>query len=245
MSNKFDLPQIAGKLESLEESILFRLLDRAQYKHNEIVYEPGAFPLGNEELSLVDYMHRFGEETFSVLGRYTIAEERPFFNKLPSPAPTMAGNNEGLHINDINNINLTADIKASYVKLLRELTLEGEDGDFGTTAEYDIASLQAIARRIHFGSFYVAECKYLDNPTQYQNLIESKDTEALMGLLTRQEIEDRIIERIKKKCDQIQSISNPEIRRSVDSEILAQFYFKTIIPLTKEGELSYLLWREV
>ena len=238
----FHLPTIAGKLESLEESILFRLLDRAQYKRNSIIYTPGAFPLGDDTLSLVEYMLKFGEETFAVLGRYTVAEERPFYSTLPSAAPNMSATNDGLFLANLNDINLTKDIRIAYRELLTQITEEGDDEEYGTSAEYDLSSVQAIARRIHYGSFYVAEAKYRGNPEQYQALINANDTTALMALLTRQEIEDRIIERISKKVDQIQAIANPH-RRQIDATIIAQFYFDTIIPLTKVGEIQYLLGR--
>ena len=71
-----------------------------------------------------------------------------------------------LNITDFNEINLTSQIKESYFSLLSSIC-SGDDGEYGTTAESDIASLQAVARRIHFGSFYVAEAKFRGNPEQY------------------------------------------------------------------------------
>jgi chorismate mutase len=244
--NSFDLKQIATRLESLEETIIFRLIDRAQLKRNLSVYENGKFPLSQtNKSSLLDHKHRFAEETDSVLGRYTIAEERPFFLGLPSAQPDMISSRDGgLKIEPFDIINLTSQIRSSYLNLLETLAENGEDGDFGTTAELDISALQAISRRVHFGSFFVAESKYLSDPKKYQDLIDKKDRDGLMALLTRQEVEDRIIDRIKMKCDQIQSVSNGAIRNSVDSKLVANFYFETIIPLTKEGEITYLLNRD-
>ncbi len=241
----FDLSVIAGKLESLEETIIFRLIDRAQLALNKAVYEAGRFNFGDtKNSSLLDHKLHFLEETDAVLGRYTIAEERPFFQNLPKADENMKSNqDQGLFLSDLNIINLTKEIRESYVTLLPQIVSEEKDGEYGTTAECDIASLQAIARRIHYGSFYVAESKYRGNPNQYQELIDKKDSDALMTLLTRQEVEDRIIERIKNKVMHIQKISNPSIRRSINPSTIAHYYFDTIIPLTKVGEIAYLLNR--
>ncbi len=241
--HSFDLSEIATRLESLEETIIFRLIDRVQLGRNFAVYEPNRFPLGGTEPTLLDHMMRFHESTHAMLGRYVIAEERPFYTDLPVPAEGMAsGRDKGLAIADFNVINLTADIRTAYTTLLDSI-VTGDDGEYGTTAESDIAALQAIARRIHFGSFYVAEAKFRGNPVQYSELIRANDSEALMKLLTRQEVEDRIIVRIREKCASIQAISNPLIRKQINPEMVAQFYFETIIPLTKVGEIRYLLNR--
>ncbi len=243
--SSFDLSEIATKLESLEETIIFRLIDRIQLGFNAPVYEANRFPLQSSESTLLNHMLRFSEETFSVLGRYTIAEERSFFSDLPVPAEGMEGNRDsGLAIDDIDMINLTEDIRDAYFTVLPQIT-DGDDGEYGTSAESDIAVLQAVARRVHFGSFYVAESKFRGNPEQYSELIREKNSDALMALLTRQEVEDRIIERIKNKCIKIQAASNPLIRKQIDPEVVAKFYFDTIIPLTKKGEITYLLNRQL
>jgi len=243
--NSFDLGAIATRLESLEETIIFRLIDRVQLGRNHAVYELDRFPLNSSEPTLLDHMMKFHESTHAILGRYVVAEERPFFDNLPIPAEGMAsGRDEGLFIDNFNTINLTDSIRNSYMAILDKI-VTGDDGEYGTTAECDIATLQAVARRIHFGSFYVAESKFRGNPEQYRSLILADDRESLMKLLTRQEVEDRIIVRIREKCRSIQAISNPLIRKQIDPEIVANFYFETIIPLTKIGEITYLLKRDL
>ncbi len=243
--NSFELSSIATRLESLEETIIFRLIDRVQLGRNRAVYEAERFPLNSSENTLLNHMMHFHEETHAMLGRYSVAEERPFFNNLPSPAEGMAGHrDQGLALDDFNTINLTADIRDAYTRLLDTITV-GDDGEYGTTAESDIATLQAVARRVHFGSFYVAESKFRGDPEQYSELILAEDRDALMALLTRQEVEDRIIERIRNKCASIQSVSNPTIRKELSPDTVAKFYFDTIIPLTKVGEITYLLNRKL
>lgn len=240
-----NLQEIATKLESLEETIIFRLIDRAQYLYNNPTYEVGLFDFNaSSPLSLLDHKLCFSEETDAVLGRYSISEERPFFEDLPPVASNMKSDSvEALHIDDFNMINLTQSIRDSYFSLLPEITRPGDDKQYGTTAECDIAALQAIARRIHFGSFYVAESKFLGNPDEYRRLAKENDTDGLMKLLTREEVELRIIKRIEEKVSHIQEVSNPDIRHLVDGKVIAEYYRDTIIPLTKEGEILYLLNR--
>lgn len=240
-----NLQEIATKLESLEETIIFRLIERAQYQYNNPTYEIGFFGFNSDSpRSLLDHKLRFSEETDAVLGRYVISEERPFFTDLPPVASNMRSKDtEALHIDDFNMINLTKSIRDSYFTLLPEITRPGDDKQYGTTAECDIAALQAIARRIHFGSFYVAESKFLSNPDEYSHLAKENDTEGLMKLLTREEVERRIIQRIEEKVSHIQEVSNPDIRHLVDGKVIATYYRDTIIPLTKEGEILYLLNR--
>lgn len=243
--NSFDLMAIATRLESLEETIIFKLIDRVQLGRNLPVYESRRFPLDGQEESLLNHMMRFHEETHAILGRYIVAEERPFFTDLPAPAEEMSsGRDEGLALDDFQTINLSHEIRDAYFALL-DTVATGDDGEYGTTAECDIAALQAIARRIHFGSFYVAEAKFRGDPEKYTELILKKDRDGLMALLTRQEVEDRIIERIKEKVRSIQAISNPDIRKEIAPELVAKFYFDTIIPLTKVGEIAYLLNRKL
>lgn len=240
-----NLQEIATKLESLEETIIFRLIDRAQYWYNKPTYEKNLFTFPNsKDGSLLDHKFRFIEETDAVLGRYSISEERPFYKDLPAIASNMKSEStEPLYIDDFDMINLTEKIRSAYFDLLPNITSMGDDKQYGTTAECDIAALQAIARRVHFGSFYVAESKFIGNPDEYTKLANENDTDGLMKLLTRQEVEDRIILRIEEKVSQIQSISNPNIRNLVDGKVIASFYRDVIIPLTKEGEISYLLQR--
>jgi chorismate mutase len=90
---------------------------------------------------------------------------------------------------------------------------------------------------------YVAECKYQNNPEAYKKLIEKKDEQGILDLLTRKEIENKIIERIKKKVAHVQSGINLKVRRAIDPVVILSFYNESIIPLTKKGEVLYLLNR--
>ena len=64
-----------------------------------------------------------------------------------------------------------------------------------------------------------------------------------MAHLTRKEVEERIIERIGIKVDTMQSQVNRAVRTTIDRNLIMDFYRTTIIPLTKQGEIAYLLNR--
>ncbi|MGM0462651.1 MAG: chorismate mutase [Fibrobacterota bacterium] len=242
---EFDLKKIAEKLESLEETIIFRCIDRFQYAVNDAVYRAGQFSFKwSSTDSLLDYKHRFAEETDAVLGRFQIAEERPFFDNLPAPAVSLRETaDEGLIIPDFNRINLTAAIKTAYLDFIHRTISVHDDGEYGTTVELDIALLQAISRRVHYGAFFVAEAKYRDNPKIYDAPAAEKKAAEIRALLTRKPVEDAIIERIREKVDHIQKVSDPRVRRKLNPESLAAFYRDCIIPLTKDGEVAYLMQR--
>lgn len=239
-----DLNLIAATLEGLEETIINKLINRAQNLQNENIYIDGKSGFeGNKNKSLLNIRLRYQEEMDSRFGRFMVAEERPFCEKLPGPARDVTLPEGPLHIAELNTINLTADIKKHYITLLPELCMIGDDQQYGSSVENDITALQAVSRRIHYGAFYVAESKFLSNPGEYKKLIAEKNEESLLRLLTREEIEQKILMRIKEKVSHIQAQINPLVRKKIDPDEVCRFYKDCIIPLTKKGEILYLLNR--
>jgi chorismate mutase len=108
--------------------------------------------------------------------------------------------------------------------------------------EYDVFAVQALGRRIHYGSFYVAERKYRDAPDFYRNLIEAGDTGEVISALMRPEVEENIILRVREKAETLQGYKTPS-RVYLQPEAVSDFFRDVIIPLTREGEVLYLLNR--
>ena len=81
-----DLALIAAYLEGLEETIIHRLIDRAQFKANPRAYEAGrsGFSDAHGE-SLYDLRLRFHEEMDAAFGRFKVPEERPYHRDLGEP----------------------------------------------------------------------------------------------------------------------------------------------------------------
>jgi chorismate mutase len=179
----------------------------------------------------------------SDFGRFCVPEERPFNRDLPEPKRKVVLPVTGLEIDDFDAVNVTADILKAYTKLLKDVCLAGNDGHYGSSTEHDVYALQAIARRVHYGALYVSESKYQSDPQSYDKLIATRDVDSLMQKLTRAEVEEKILARIAKKVDHIQSGINSDTRRSVPPDAIMAFYRNHVIPLTKEGEIRYFLNR--
>jgi len=244
ITDRLDLTFIAARLEGLEETIISKLVDRAQFCANSVVYELGQSGFAGETSQSLFGLRLLQQEQLDArFGRFCAPEERPFTKDLPLPQRVVTIPETGLQILNCNVISQAKDILKSYMNLIPQICAEGDDGQYGSSVEHDIASLQAIARRIHYGALYVAESKFAGDPLEYTKLIKEKNAGALMEKLTRKEVEDRIIVRIKEKTIAAQSLVNRLVRNVIDPDIVAAYYRTSIIPLTKEGEIAYLLNR--
>ena len=240
----FNLKFIAARLEGLEETIISKLIDRAQFSANLKVYKPGQSGFeGEPQTCLFDLRMAYQEKMDALFGRFCVPEERPFNKDLPETRRRVLLHDTGLKLEDFNTVNLTSDILRSYLELVPKICRQGSDNQYGSSVEHDVYALQAIARRIHFGSIYVAESKFQISPAQYIELIQKGDTSTIMDLLTRKDVEDCIVQRIREKTVSRQAGVNRLVRYVIDPELVVSFYRDSIIPLTKKGEIQYLMNR--
>ena len=243
--DRFELTHIAAILEGLEETIIFKLIDRAQFAHNAAVYEPDHSGFdGAEGMSLFRLRLLRNETMDAEFGRFHVPEERPFMADLPRSKRRVTLPETGLHVTDFDAINVSDHILKAYLRLIPKICLPGDDGQYGSTVEHDVAALQAVARRIHFGALYVAESKFQSDPQKYSDLARKGDRAGLLSSLTRLDVEERIFARVADKVTRIQADINTEVRRPVPPEAIMAFYRESIIPLTKEGEIRYFLNRK-
>lgn len=241
-----NLSVISQTLESYEETIVFKLIDRAQYAANLITYVAGKSGFrGAGNHSLLELRLRFQEQMDTMFGKYCIPEERPFVNSVSTPRIKAIIDDRGVLLDDCNVVNLTSEIKSGYIRMVPLFCAPGDDGNHGSSVEEDVYALQAISRRIHFGSLYAAESKYTADPQGFGKLITAQDEAGLMEKLTRKEVEDRIIERIREKTIATQATVNRAIRRVIDPDVIVQFYREIIIPVTKKGQILYLMNRKI
>lgn len=63
----------------------------------------------------------------------------------------------------------------------------------------DVACLQALSRRVHFGKF-VAEAKFLKEKAKFTKLIEERDIEGINREITDEKVELQVLERLRKKA---------------------------------------------
>lgn len=243
-----DLNLIAAHLEGLEETIIHRLIDRAQFASNPDAYRPGHSGFrGAGGKSLFDLRLRYQEEMDAAFARYLVPEERPMHHDLPPPRREAQLPTTPLEIDDMDRVNVTPQIVRGYLEFLPRLcdVGPGDDGQHGSSVEHDVLAIQAIARRVHYGALYVAESKYRSAPDLYAPLLAAGNREEILRTITRPEVEERILRRVSQKVDYVQATINTAVRRKIDREVVLGLYRDLIIPLTKEGELRYLFNRRV
>lgn len=239
------LEVIAAHLAGLEETLIYKLLDRAQFAGNPGAYKPGQSHFKpNEAASLFELRLHHQEKLDTLFGRYLIPEERPFHVGLPAPRRVPPLPETGLVIQDYETVNVTGPIRTEYLKVLPSLCGEGDDGQWGSSVEHDVICLQALARRIHYGSLYVGESKYREAPDRFAAMVAACDDPGLLAAITRAEVEEKVLARVREKVEAVQSVSDPALRRLVDPAVVVDFFRTAIIPLTKEGELRYLYQRK-
>ena len=143
---------IAAQLEGLEETIISKLIDRAQFGANGVIYRAGESGFaGKNEHSLFHVRMLYQERMDAEFGRFCAPEERPLFDQLPAPKRAVTLPDTGLHIRDLNIVNLMREIVERYIALIPTICRGGDDGHYGSSVEHDVYAVQAIGRRIHYG----------------------------------------------------------------------------------------------
>jgi len=253
------LKRVAGHLESIEKRIVNLLLERAQFKRNNIVYRKGKidYKQAKPGESFLDARLREFEEIDARAGRYRTPEEVPFNLNLPNPKKKVkiakVDRYSGVMLEQFDPeeyekgkiVDLTPKIYKKYQKILDHICVGGNDGQHGSATERDIPLLRALSERIHYGSMYVAECKFNMHPEVYKALIERRDTQEMKVQLRRKPIEKEIFKRIKKKVTTAQENENPDVRRLLLPSTIVRVYRNAVIPLTIQGEVNYFLERKV
>lgn len=253
-SKALDLSHIRAQLIRLEDTITFHLIERVQFPLNSKIYQPGAVPIPGSDLSLMDWYLFEQEKLQSLIRRYESPDEYPFFpsenlNKPILPAITYP---RILHPNDVN---VNDKIKTFYIETFipRVCPTFGRDDrgvsqeNYGSSATCDIAVLQALSRRIHFGKF-VAESKFLSEKDKYTALIKAGDTNGIGEAIENKAVEKKVLERLKLKAqtygtDPSLSEAEASTQNKINVDAVVAMYKDFVIPLTKEVEVDYLMQR--
>jgi len=259
LSDRLKLDNVRQSLIRQEDSIIFALIERAQYKLNTAIYQKNAVPVpcftqDGDRASMLEFMLREVEQSHGKIRRYTSPDEHAFYPEAQPPLviPPIVFK-DVLHP-CAESININDRIMSMYVdNLLPEMCESGDDNNYGSASLCDLACLQTISRRIHYGK-YVAESKFLAQPEEYTELIQAQDAEGLMALLTNQAVEDRVGRRVENKAKVFGSDISEEVPESLalplgsDSfklapERVADLYYRWIMPMTKDVQVQYLLRR--
>ncbi|KAI0354918.1 chorismate mutase [Trametes cingulata] len=266
------LDRIRSILVRLEDTIIFSLIERAQFAHNPRAYRRGEF----QELKDIGFTGSWLEwflketETFHAKARrYTSPDEYPFTDPAELPPPILKPRPHPPILYP-NKINVNASILSFYVqsivpRITRQATLAlsalkrasgitgddefEDDGNYGSAAFVDLEVLQAISKRVHYGKF-VSESKFRDDPAAFIPHIQSRNRDALAALITKPEVEKKLLQRLRKKANLYALNFTPDgeplddtAQRKIDVDGVVELYEHYIIPLTKEVEVDYLLVR--
>jgi chorismate mutase len=245
MNSEVTLSRIRNVLARLEETIIFALVERAQFAQNNLVYSKNALHVDGYNGSFLEYLLHGTEKLHATVRRYTSPDELPFFSDLPQPVLPPAATKNPLHPC---NVNINEKIMDIYIhNIIPAFCRKGDDEQYGSSAVNDVAALQAISRRIHYGQF-VAESKYQAASNDLQQYIDAKDEEGILAQITKPEVEAKLLQRVEKKAmtygrvvDDTQKEDVGEYK--IDPQKVVHLYRKYIIPLTKEVEVVYLLSR--
>ncbi|KAJ2160318.1 chorismate mutase aro7 [Coemansia sp. RSA 552] len=267
-----DLGELRDTLVRLEDTIIFALIERSQFKHNQPIYEAGKMQFNDGYRgSFLSWFLKEVESVHAKVRRYQSPDEYPFTDSLPEPVlppleypPVLV---------DPKHININDEIFNAYVNtVVPGITTPGDDKNYGSSATRDIECLQALSRRVHYGKF-VAESKFQDPKThdEYVRHITDRNRDKLMELLTNSRVEELLLKRLKAKAiiygqdlsaaslGSNGSISNGSrallastaaadaseelVKTRVDYDLVVSLYRDYVIPLTKEVEVEYLLHR--
>ena len=155
-------------------------------------------------------------------------------------------------INGASSINFNPILLRKYRECIVPLITKcGDDEQHGSTVLADIAVLQALSRRVHYGKF-VAESKYQSDPLGYQALIDAGDADGVMSQLTNVKVEEKVLKRARIKAatygrepvaeedlsqnigkQHNSSVGNISEQGKVDPTVIETIYRDFIIPLTK------------
>ncbi|KAH7574054.1 hypothetical protein JRO89_XS03G0245200 [Xanthoceras sorbifolium] len=246
------LDSVRKSLIRQEDTIVFCIIERAKYPLNSPAYNQSYASIPGFSGSLLEYIVRQTEKLQATAGRYENPEEHAFFpDNLPSSLVPPWNYPQVLHP-AANSININKMIWDMYCnQLLPLFANEGDDGNYASTATSDIDCLQALSRRIHYGKF-VAEVKFRDAPHDYEPAIRAQDKDALMKLLTFENVEEMVRRRVAKKAmvfgqEVNLNLSNDDVdcqgKYKVDPSVVSRLYVDWVMPLTKLVQVEYLLRR--
>ncbi|USW57281.1 Putative chorismate mutase, AroQ class, eukaryotic type, chorismate mutase type II superfamily [Septoria linicola] len=245
------LANIRYQLIRCEDTVLFHMIERAQFPLNNTIYTAGAIPLPGSDLSFSDWVLREQERTQSRIRRYQSPDEYPFFPDAleevilpPLKYPKI------LWANDVN---VNSELKQRYigeilpgvcVKREREEKSRNAQENYGSAATADVNCLQSLSRRIHFGKF-VAESKFRENPEKFVKLIKAGDTKGIDEAITNAAVEAQVLKRLRTKAEMYGNdpTLDADAPKKIPVDAVVAMYKDHVIPLTKVVEVDYLMQR--
>eukprot|EP00903_Cladosiphon_okamuranus_P009142 g8735.t1 len=260
------LESVRGSLIRQEETIIFALIEREQFRCNTAIYTDRTFRVNRSDAadiygrdaSFLEYMLSETEKLHARVRRYMSLEELAFFPMfLPEPILPPLDFPRLLAPNDVN---VNDQILSRYVSEIVPMICEpGDDEQHGSSVVCDVNALQALSRRVHLGKF-VAESKFQEDSKTYQELCRAGDAPGVLELLTNKAVEEKVLQRAFMKASTYGSDINVVPSGGEDAKACAgdakavqnfkvnpqsivDIYREMVIPLTKDVEILYLFQR--
>lgn len=235
------LNEVRRKLIRLEDTIIFALIERAQYKLNAPIYHQELAGLSSGGLPLLDYALKETEKMNARVGRYMGQIDVAFFPDLPGASLFIP--KIGEFPIQPNHVNLNRQVRNCYSEeIIPFLCKPGDDQHYWESCVTDVQCLQAFSQRIHYGKV-VAEVKYRDQKDVICDAVKTGDRQKVMQLITDSQVEQKVIERIRQKASYYgcfpEDLHVPTSAK-IDPEVVAMAYQRWVIPFTKEVECDYL-----
>lgn len=243
----YNLLNIRTALVGMEDTIIFNLLERSDFRHSPIVYEQHPdLEIPSHDGSFLDWLFGEHERIQSQVRRFQSPDQFPFYPQVIQESFLPPVDYPKVLADYFREVNINSKIKDIYIKeMVPRVSQSGEDlENIGSTAMTDIAVLQSLSRRIHFGMF-VAEAKFRAEREKYTQLIKSKDVEGIMREITNEKVEEMILQRLVEKAKAYGT--DPTLKETtkpkIEPEVVVGIYKDWVIPLTKKVEVDYLLRR--
>lgn len=261
-----DLSKIRSTLMRVEDTIIFALIERAQFAHNPRLYDRGGFAdvLHDDKFhgSWLEWMLRETEAMHAKIRRYESPDEHPFTSRHdlpqcilpPLPYPQILHDPAGINVNarilDFYIRDIVPSItEAVTAELKAKAGREDDDGNYGSSGTRDVECLQAISRRVHYGMF-VSESKFREHPADFVPHILTPNPRALEQLITKPAVEEALLRRLERKAlwygRELDASGEPgpsPDKTRIEIDQVVRLYRDYIIPLTKDVEVEYLLHR--
>jgi len=129
------------------------LIERAQFAQDMPIYLPGQFDFqDNFQGSFVEWMLYETEKLHAKVRRFTSPDENPFSHgELPEPILPALAYPTLLH--EPVKINANGKLLDIYIKeIIPSLCKSGDDLQYGSASTKDVQCLEALSRRIHYGT---------------------------------------------------------------------------------------------
>ncbi|PXF43647.1 Chorismate mutase 3, chloroplastic [Gracilariopsis chorda] len=240
------LSDLRERLIRQEETIIFALIERAQFKKNSKIYVPGAFDIpSSPHWSFSQFLLYELEKVYAKVRRYTSPDEHAFSPPGSLPKPILSDLDYPQTLKK-NRINVNSTIEKVYKdSILPRICEEGDDQNYGSSAACDVACLQALSKRIHYGKF-IAEAKCQADDSLYRRLAARRDRTKIWNELSNISVECVLLKRVENKAKSYGSDISGDGARDifkVEPHRISEMYRDFIIPLTKEVEVEYIIQR--